>query len=104
MIWGRNAGLWTGLVQAGLNLVAAAWVVLAGHDLTAAGAGLFAAANAFGAVLVALVANSSDTAALPTFAPTTRERRIPPAATATVTSPAAPDQQRRATDQVADDG
>ena len=75
MILGRNAGLWAGLVQAGLNLVAAFYVVIAGHDLTAATAAVFTAANAFGAVLVALIANSSDQGTLPTFAPTTVERR-----------------------------
>lgn len=101
MILGRNAGLWAALIQAGLNMAGAALILVSGHPLSAADVGLFAAANAFGLAVVGLVANSSDAAALPTFAPTLTDRRtVPPAGTA-VATPAAPDQRRRSTDRPA---
>lgn len=71
MILGRNPGLWAGLVQAGLNLVAAGVVVVTGHDMTAADLALFAAANAFGTVVIGLIANAADPTTAPTFALTT---------------------------------
>lgn len=99
MILGRNAGLWTALTQAGLNVIAAALIVATGHPLDAAVAGLFAAVNAFGAVVVGLVANSSDAAALPTFAPTLTDRRSVGAVGSAVPPSGAPDQARRSTDR-----
>ncbi len=60
MILNRNSGLWTGAVQAILNVVAAAYVVLANVPLSAADAALFLALNACGAALVGLAANASD--------------------------------------------
>lgn len=71
MILGRNPGLWAGLVQAGINLVAAFIVVHQGTDLTAAEAAVLIAANAFGAAIVAVVANAGDPSTVPTFALTT---------------------------------
>lgn len=71
MILGRNAGLWAGLMHAGVNVVMAAVVVISGHDLTAADIALFAAVNAFLAVSVGLIANASDPTTAPAFAWTT---------------------------------
>jgi hypothetical protein len=61
MIAGRAAALWLGLIQAGLNAVAAAIVVITGTPLTAEMLGLFAALNAVGAAIVAVVANQGST-------------------------------------------
>lgn len=75
MILGRNAGLWAGLSQAAINVVALGLVVATGHPLTADVLALFAGVNALGAVLVAIVANESDPTTVPTLAPTLSERR-----------------------------
>jgi len=89
MILGRNAGLWAALIQAGLNLVMGALVVVTGHALTADETALFGAANVFGLAIVGLIANASDQVSLPTFAPTLHDRRTttPPAGSAAVAQP-----------------
>lgn len=83
MILGRNAGLWAGLVQAGINLLGAVLVVTQGHDLTAAEAAVFFTGNVFGAALVGLVANAADPTTAATFAPTIQ----PPALSIATASP-----------------
>lgn len=88
MILGRNAGLWAGLVQSGLNLAAAIIVAVTNTPMSAADVAAFAAANAFGLVVVALIANSSDPSTVPTFALTTRAPD-PASDTATASQPSA---------------
>lgn len=75
MILGRNAGLWAGLVSAGVSLLAATALVIAGHPLTPDVLALFASLNAFGLVSVGVIANHSDPTTVPTLAPTLQERR-----------------------------
>lgn len=88
MILGRNAGLWAGLVQAGLNLVAAIIVAVTNTPMSAADVAAFAAANSFGLVVVALIANASDPSTVPTFALTTQPPAAAGGATATSSSAA----------------
>lgn len=75
MILGRNAGLWAALVAAGVNLTAAGALVISGHPLGPDVLALFASVNAFGLVVVGLIANASDPTTVPTLAPTLQERR-----------------------------
>lgn len=77
MILGRNAGLWAGLVQSGLNVAAAVLVVATNAALTSGEVALFAALNAFGLAVVAVIANASDPSTLPTFAMTTKTPSSP---------------------------
>lgn len=61
MIAGRAAALWLGLIQAVINVIAAAVVLITGTPLTVEMLGLFAALNAAGAAIVAVVANQTTT-------------------------------------------
>lgn len=63
MILGRNAGLWTALAAALVNVAA----VLGLFDLTI---DQWAAVNAAAFAVVGLVANAADAGTVPTFAPT----------------------------------
>lgn len=86
MILGRNAGLWGGLVQSALNVAAAVVVVLTNTNLSAPDVALFAALNAFGLAVVAVLANSSDPTTAPTFALTTKAPGIRTASSSGVTA------------------
>jgi len=70
MILGRNAGLWSAVVAAFVNLVALALVVLDGRPLDAATVALFAGLNLFLHLVVGLIANESDPTSAATFAAT----------------------------------
>ena len=61
MIAGRPSALWLGLIQAGLNVIAAFIVVSTGHELDTQTLALFAAFNALGAAVIAVLANVAVT-------------------------------------------
>lgn len=86
MILGRNAGLWSGVVAAAVNLVALALVVVDGRPLDAATVALFAGLNLFLHLVVGLVANAADPTSAATFAATLH---APPSSTITSSPPGA---------------
>ncbi len=61
MIAGRPTALWLGLLQAVLNVVAVIVVIYTGHELDAQMLALFAALNALGAAVIAILANVAVT-------------------------------------------
>lgn len=84
MILGRNAGLWSGVVAAAVNLIALALVVLDGRPLDAPTVALFAGVNLFLHLTVGLIANEADPTSAATFAATIH---APPSGTTTSNTP-----------------
>lgn len=70
MILGRSSALWVALLAAALNVL----VVVFNVPLDAIQVG---ALNTLGLVVIGLMANAADPAALPVLAPTTSDRRAP---------------------------